>query len=352
MPYDPYPQSTPGQQVVQGLQAFSDSVKQLAMQHSLQEAQSQIDEATTSSKNEFEMHQAYARTGQQLAFQMAGVGADASHIQTILKSIPGTPAAPQNALEGLASENKNIRDKTQEYLNQQHAQEIAKIQATGEYKTAIAATNMAAKKEKEAATAKALDEKTFNANVAGFEKPKNVATLLEGRDAIESAQQQLAQSKDDPAAFVAAAIGALRGTGLNRITELELKKMGDSLGLVKKFANMSANAIGTVGDNDIAAVQKVLDVMQSSNSQQLKTKAQRYAATVGSAPGSKHTPQEYYTQLHTKHLGADSPMPAFDSAGRFAQNAPEAAPAAATNAPSSMPPGTGAFGIPGAVLKQ
>lgn len=338
-----------GAGVVQGLQAFSDSVNQLAMRQSLQNAQSQIDNINDTTENEFQRYQQYRQVGQQLAFQMAGAGADAAHINTVVGAIPKPAPLPQNALEGITSENPAVNKATTEYMAQVQKNEIAKLQTSGDYRLAQAGIAAKTKADSDTKKAEADSLKTFNKQIESFGSQKTIAPLLIGRDAVDVAQKQLAQAKGNPAAFVSSAIAALRAAGLQRITEFELKKMGDSLGLAKKFATMSANSIGNVSDNDIHAVQKVLDVLKESNQTQLKDKAMKYADTLGSSPGAKFTPQQYYNQLHTAHFDATESMPMFDSSGRFSKEAPAAAPG--TSAPQAPTTPKGAFGIPGFTLR-
>lgn len=352
MPYDAYPTQTPGQQVVAGLKAFSDSVNQLSQQYSLQQAQQQIDEANSSISDDFERTQRVKQIGQALAFQLAGAGADASKINAVMGAIPKPVAAPQNVLEGLASPNPRIREVAENYQADQYQHELDKINAGGENKLAVANINASERerKAKEAAAQKSTDN--FNKQVAAFSKRDDVKPLLVGRDAVETAQQQLDQARTNPAAFQSAQVGALLASGLKRITTTELKGMTGTQGLVAKAETAADNILaGKQSQRDLDAIQAVLDVARDSNKRQLKNKMTGYSAMLGSSPGTTFTQRDYYSQLHQDLFSAsDEPMPNFDAQGRMVQNqapTPQVGGAAAPSTGTS----SGAFGIPGFSLK-
>lgn len=340
MPYDPYPQQTPGQQVLGGLQAFSDSVNKLAMQHSLQQAQDQLDQVSASAKNDFEMHQGYRHVGQQLAFQLAAAGADASKIQSVVSSIPQAAPPPQNALEALSSENPRIQEIGQNYLSETEGSKAALKQAEIAGRAAVAEIQANAKIKQGQAKAAQKDDAEFAALPDSFPKQKDVAPLLDAQNAARQAKNLLALGDQTYAASELVKIGILKSAGLNRITNAEINSItgnpDPSSYISRQIAKMTK---GTASDKDLANFSKVLDAMSGASQASLASKIDDIALAKAQSGAGRHSYEDYRKVMRLR-AGLDQPASASSSSAPAASGTP--APAAAP-AP--------AFGIPGFQLK-
>lgn len=336
MPYDPYPQQTPGQQVLGGLQAFSESVNKLAMQHSLTQAQQQLDSIAASAKNEFEMHQQYRQVGQQLAFQLAAAGADASKIQSVVGAIPKEAPPPQNALEALASENPRMQEVGKSYLSETEGAKAAMKQAEIAGRAEVARINEEAKIKAASAKDAQKEDAEFRALPDSFPKHKDIAPLLEAQSAARQAKNLLSLGDQTYAASELVKIGILKSAGLNRITNAEINSITgnpDPSSYISR--TLSKMTKGTASAGDLANFNKVLDAMSSASQASLESKIDDLALAKAKAGAGRHTYDDYRRVMRLR-AGFDKP----DSSA--------SAPAASgTPAPAAAP----AFGIPGFQLK-
>lgn len=337
MPYDPYPVQTPGQQVLEGLRSFSDSVNKLSMQHSLQQAQDQIDNISSTAKNDFEMHQQYRQVGQQLAFQLAAAGADASKINSVVSAIPQAAPPPQNALEALASENPRMQEIGKNYLSETEGSKSAI--ASAKNATEIEKALIAERSKQAAATAKQSNKEdaAFQALPDTFAKQKDIEPLLTAQNSATQAQSLLAQGDTVNAANQLVKIGILKSGGLNRITQQEIASVTGNPDWKSGLSRMlSLASQGTLPEADRANFAKVLDAIRSSSQSSLESKINDIAESKAAAGTGRYSYDQYRSVMRKRAGFHDD------------ANSPNAATSSAPSQPAAPAP---AFGIPGFTLK-
>lgn len=327
---------TPGQQIISGMQAFSESVNQLAMQKSLQTAQQQIDIANDNIKDDFDRYQAYRQVGQQLAFQLAGAGADSTKINTLVDAIPKPAPLPQNALQAAVSPDKGVRDRAAAFETAEQGRKMAQIRAQTSGRAEVAQINAAAGLKKQERAQAIKEQAEFQRLDEVFARQKDIAPLLEERAPLVKAKDLLAEGKDINAALEMVKTFMARASGETRVSDEDVRRLSGNPDLKSAFARYSSlSAKGVLPEKDRQGLMRIVEALEASNRKILESKVDSFAQSKAYRGSGQFSYEDYRSKAAKR-------------AGLISDKQTVAAPPASTTtaqAPAGLP------AIPGVVWK-
>lgn len=209
--------------LMKGLGAFNDGVRQLATTNAINDAHQQITDINSQQMNDLAKRQAAEQVAKDMSLRMINAGAHETTVQRAFDSLaPKQFKSPDEAiLQGKMQGSDDIVNAGVEAQKLMPDFQLKQEQIKG----AIEARKLMAQQRSGIATEK--QDKAYTDLQESFRKDKNNSSLISAVQEADKIKDHLIPDKNgriDPSQIMLSAVGVIKAAGLSRITELELEK--------------------------------------------------------------------------------------------------------------------------------
>jgi hypothetical protein len=270
-------------ELFQAFGMLQNSVKGLAVQRAMQDAQTQAQNIRESEGKDFEKLQQYRGVAQGLTMKLAGLGQPASEIKVLADELVPKVPTIQNAEQGLAygrmTGDQGLADQFQGDINSQYKQQMNLVNA----KNTLRISNDA--------------EKAVSKAKGDFAKRGDVQTAVKSYDTVKSGIQDMLQT-GNYLGQVQALKGIIKTTD-PRISDEDFRRAAPSQDIYRRAKSTYNKLINnTMNDEDVKDIQFVAQAMQSALERTIKDKTSGYAKSRAKRLGLDQS--SFESELHNE----------------------------------------------------